>query len=958
MQVDRADAHSPLPGPTLEPSPAHRATKESESSALPAGAQQTLSAVIRAAEAVAAALEGDSHLDPAANKPCCPRTSPKLKTDVNQASCLGIETHPGKDLSRIPGSNANTAVSTGISTQRSLGLCVSPDMHHSVTPSMDPSVQSSLHHCANPSRAPSAAMCSGPSMHPGMDPQMHPSKEPSATLCTDPSVEPQSGFMSNGCPAPSAISDFNLTFQLPPTLSQAPSPATDPNLGTGFDPKSLPTPVAKPTPKSLPTPVANPNPKSLPMAGADNSPNPLSTPVAKPSPKPLPTPLAKATAKSLSTPVAKSTPKSLPTPVAKPTPKSLSTPVADPSPSPSPRPSPRPRPSPSPSPGSTPEPATPLPRLRSFDLFLDLLQKSSMVSYSPKLMLNPSQPLAEAEHQSVSDSRAYHDLGTPPASAKPPPFTPPAGCSPVLITAHAPSADPKKGLNPHSVPLDCPIPGLLSDPSLDSWASTATNLTHNFESNSSQGFRCGVSTDLTDCPAPAQPPESSLGLKQVQRVGELPLGNSSQLKGELPKGSDLPKSSAHPMSCEQPTVCEFPKGNLLTTGKNLMGSNLTFPLGVPGPMGWGPSPVNRGPTTASAYPVSVHPTVCEKLCFGSLDDFLSSFAEPASVRVPSLYQGATGFAIMAEPLDQVDYLLRPSVSPGATVCAVVTPQPVQVLPTLGGSPAEASAQLPLPQCKHACSTSPSGVKLHNGEGAAASVSAEMSSAAFVAAASPAVAAVSPAVAAVSQAVAAVSPAVAAMSPAVGPSTPWGTTEMLYPKPREQLHAVSHTVIHSVADGPSVMAISAPFPGALRPDDSEMLWAKGPVSAVLQMAGAHGKRCHAPIPIPSCRQRHHHDGVAIVHCSSPSSEDPVMADEDDCSYEGCLAPLKSNELGGSCRDLSCTEQQALLDELVEIQVSMLLTCANAKMHTNAMRHRPCMSCCAPTPSVCSGVWLAQ
>ena len=91
MQVDRADAHSPLPGPTLEPSPAHRATKESESSALPAGAQQTLSAVIRAAEAVAAALEGDSHLDPAANKPCCPRTSPKLKTDVNQASCLGIE---------------------------------------------------------------------------------------------------------------------------------------------------------------------------------------------------------------------------------------------------------------------------------------------------------------------------------------------------------------------------------------------------------------------------------------------------------------------------------------------------------------------------------------------------------------------------------------------------------------------------------------------------------------------------------------------------------------------------------------------------------------------------------------------------------------------------------------------------------------------------------------------------
>ncbi len=45
-------------------------------------------------------------------------------------------------------------------------------------------------------------------------------------------------------------------------------------------------------------------------------------------------------------------------------------------------------------------------------------------------------------------------------------------------------------------------------------------------------------------------------------------------------GSDLPKDSAHPMSCERPTDCEFPKGNLLTTGKTLMGSNLTFPLGV------------------------------------------------------------------------------------------------------------------------------------------------------------------------------------------------------------------------------------------------------------------------------------------------------------------------------------------------------------------------------------------
>ena len=691
MQADRADAHSPLTGLTLEPSVAHRATRESESSALPVCAQQTLSAVISAAEAVAAALEGDSHLDHAANKSCSAGISLKPKTDVSEASCLGIETQPGMDLSRIPSTNASTAFSTGISTQRSLGLCVTPDMHHSVKPSMHHSMQSSLHHGLNraePSRAPSAAMCTDPSMHPGMDPQMHPSKDSSAPLCTDPSVETQSGFMSNECLVPSAVSDFNLTFQLPPTLSQALSLATDPNLGTGFDPQPLATPVAKLTPKPLPTPVAKPTPKPLPM------------PVAEPTPKPLPTP------------------------VANPTSKPLRTPVADNSPSPSPRP--RPNPSPSPSSGSTPEPATPLPRLKSFDLFLDQLPNSSRISNSLKLMLNSSQPLAEAEHQSVSESCADHDLGTPPASAKPPPFTPPAGRSPILIPSHIPPADPKKGLNPHSVPLDCQIPGLLSDPSLDSWASTATDLTHNFESNSSQGFRRSLSTDLTDCAAPAQPTRSSLALKQVQRLGELPLVKSSQSKGELPKGSDLPKGSAHPMSCEQPTGCELSKGNLLTTGKTAMG-NLPFPLGVPSPMGCDPSPVNRGPIAACTYPVSVHPNACEKLCFGSLEDFLSSFAEPAPVRVPSLSPGATGFAIMAEPLDQVDFLLRPSVSPGAIVCAVVTHQPCEVQPTFEGSPAEASAQLPLPQCTHACSTSPCGVKIHNGKGAAALVSAEMSS---------------------------------------------------------------------------------------------------------------------------------------------------------------------------------------------------------------------------------------
>ena len=183
--------------------------------------------------------------------------------------------------------------------------------------------------------------------------------------------------------------------------------------------------------------------------------------------------------------------------------------------------------------------------------------------------------------------------------------------------------------------------------------------------------------------------------------------------------------------------------------------------------------------------------------------------------------------------------------------------------------------------------------------------------------------------------------------------------MLYPEPRKQSHAVS-TVSHPVADGASVVAISASSPGALHQGYSEMPGAKGPLPAGLQMARAQGKGCHAASPTPSRRQRHHHNGAASVPCSSPSSgdHDPDMADEDECSCEGCLALLKSNELGGSCRDLSCTEQQALLDELVEIQVSMLLNCANAEMHTNAMRHRPCMSCCAPTPSVCSGVWLAQ
>ena len=818
---------------------ADRATRETKGS-MPAGAQQTLSTVISAAKALAAALEADSDLDQAANKPCCPGTSFELKTEVRKASCVGIARHPGVDLSSVPSTNASTAVSTGISTQCSLGLYVKPNMHHSLKPSTDRGVQSSLHHglsFADPSRAPSAAMCTNPSMQPSMD--------PSASLCTDPSVDPQSGSMSNDCPVHSAVSNVNLTIQFPPTLSQAPSPATDPSLGTGFELQPLPISVAKPTPK------------------------PLSTSVAKPTLKSLSTPGAKFTTKPLSTPVADN---------------SL-------------------RPSPSPSSGATPEPAMPLPRLRSCDLFLDLLQKSSMVSYSPKLMLNPSQPLAEAEHQSVSDSRAYHDLGTPPASAKPPPFT---GCSPVLITAHAPSADPKKGLNPHSVPLDCQIPGLLSDPSLDSWARTATDLTHSLQSNRSQGFRCGVSTDLTDCAAPA--------LKQVQRAGELPWGKSSQSRGELPRNGYLPKGSAHPMNCEQPMDCEFPKGNLLTTGKNLMGSSLTFPFGGPSPMGWGPSPmvwglsrVNRGPKTASAYPVSMNANACEKLCFGSLDEFLSSCAEPASLRVSSLSPGATGFAIMAEPLDQVDHLLRPPISPGATVCAIVTHQPFQVQPTIGGSHAEVSAQLQLPECTHACSTPPCGGKNHNGKGAAASASAELPSAAFVGAASP---------------------AVAAVSPAVGPSTPGGTTEVLYPEPREQVHAVS-TVSHSVvADGSSRTAVSASFLGASHPDDSEMPWAKGPSSAGLQMAHAQGKGCHAASPAPSRRQHHYHSGVASVQCSSASSEDSAIADKDECSCEGCWALQKCKELMASSRYLSCTEQQALLDELVDIQVSKPLTCAQA------------------------------
>jgi len=807
MQADRADAP--------------RATRESKGSILPAGAQQTVSTVISAAEAVAAALEADSHSDQAANKPCCPGTSFELKTDVSKASCLGIEGQPGVDLSRIPSTNASTAVGTGMSTHRSFGPIVSPDVHHSVKPGMDPSVHSSLHHSLNrvdPSRAPSAAMCTDPNMHPSMDPRMHPSREPSATLCTDPGVDPQSGSKSNDCPVPSAISDFNLTFQLPPTLSQAPSPA--------------------------------------PIPGAVVNPQPVPTPVANPSPKPLPTPVADT--------------------------------------------------SPSPSPGVTPEPATPLLRLKSFDLFLDQSPNSSTISNSPKLMLNPSQTLAEAEHQSVSESWAYHDVGTPHASAKPPPFTPTAGRSPILIPQHIPSADPKEGLNPHSVPYDCQIPGLLSDSSLDSWTSTATDSMHNFESNSSQGFRCSLSTDLTDCPAPAQPPEFNPRLKQVQGVGDLPLGKSSQSRRELPKGGDLPKGSAHPMSCEQPTGCELLKGNFLTAGEHLMRSDFAFPRGGPSPMGWGPSPVGRGPSTACAYPVSMNANACEKLCFGSLNDFLSSFAEPAPVRVPSLSPGATGFAIMAEPLDQMDYLLRLSISPGATVCAVVTHQPAQVQPTLGGSSADASAQLLLPQCTHARSTPQCGVKSHNGKGAAALASAETSSAAVVAAASP---------------------AVAAVSPAVGPSTPGGTTEVLYPEPRKQLHAVS-TVSHSEADGSSVMAISAPSLAALHPDGSEMPWAKGPLPAGLQMAHALGKGFHPPSPTPSRRQYHHHNGAALVHCSSPSSEEPVMADEDDCSCEGCLALLKCNKLTASCRDLSCTEQQALLDELVDIQVSMPPTCAHA------------------------------
>ncbi len=273
-----------------------------------------------------------------------------------------------------------------------------------------------------------------------MDPQMHPSKEPSATLFSDFGADHQSGFRSNDCPDPSAVSDFNLTFQLAPTLSQTPSPATDPNLGTGFDPKPLPTPVAKPTPKSLPTPVAKPTPKTLPtplakptpksfpLAVAYNSPNPLSVTVAEPSPKPLPTPVAKVTPRFLSTPVAE------------PTPKLLCTPIADNSPSP--------HPSPSPSSGVTPEPATPLPRLRSFDLFLDHSQNGSMVSNSPKLILNTSQPLARAEHQPVSNSWADHDLGTLPASAKPPPFTPPAGRSPIFIPHMPLLQTPKKGSTP------------------------------------------------------------------------------------------------------------------------------------------------------------------------------------------------------------------------------------------------------------------------------------------------------------------------------------------------------------------------------------------------------------------------------------------------------------------------------------------------------------------------------
>ena len=318
------------------------------------------------------------------------------------------------------------------------------------------------------------------------------------------------------------------------------------------------------------------------------------------------------------------------------------------------------------------------------------------------------------------------------------------------------------------------------------------------------------------------------------------------------------------------------------------------------------------------YPSNSRPDACQKLCFGSLEEFLGCFPEPEPA-IPPL--SAPGFAIVAEPLGCGDCLMESGLSHGATVCAIV-PQP----PNLHAPPREAIA-IPAQQLVHqgaeACNSpvhdtvvTSSGTTL-----ADASPSAELASA-LAESASPT--------------------AVVSMSPAVGPATPAAVQEVLYPETQEQLHAASGVNDTEGDDTPdelsSDMSIGLPCirQAVLVPSWKHDVYAAYWSANVPYHSPTIMSMLHRP-KFCTCSHPHTHDllgGAIHDHVTyglntgpaalflvsfSSSSDRCVLADAGEDTYQGSSAPSSCRQATASANTLPCAERQALLNELADIQV---------------------------------------
>lgn len=680
---------------------------------------------------------------------------------------------------------------TNLSIQPSMGNSMNSDVHPSMGPSMDPSIDPSMISNSadslgpskdlsmDPSKDPSMGLSSnthlsmGTNMDTSMGSVLHPSMDPNVHLSNHHSKKPLLKPQTESSTDPSIYRAIGGScIAGPPTY-----PHAVPKQSTGLNPSSTCTRDSGLDLESPPMPnLELSSNASLDLSAANTalgcSLEPLPIPMVDPKPiwdQPIPAPMADPTA----CPMLEADPGALPSAVADPNPQPLTMDAA--------------------SLTLNPEPATPLLRLKSFDLFLDEQVGSSPLSNCPssqspqspesplsKIIPNPLQPPADTDFRTGSLSNSWQQSRR---GAYNSPHAPSANCNYTSTPTHTPTTDLNAGLTPYLVPLDCQIPGLLSDPSLDSWASSDTQ--HGLSSEPSQGFKRSISTDITaawaDMPTAVMLKEpssdASRSPKQIPVGIGLPKGNDLTIRWQLPIGRGLSPSGKFKYLSKPPARTNSAMGNPIPVGNDL-------PRGGADPKNKIYSDMQAGYEKAQGCqcPGRSRPDACQKLCFGSLEEFLGCFPEPEPAIPPP---SAPGFAIVAEPLGCGDCVMESGLSHGATVCAIV-PQPVTVQ-----EPSQEAVAIPVQQLVHnymeACNSpvhdtavTTSGTTTANG-----SPFSELAPA-LAESASPT--------------------AVVSMSPAVGPATPAAVQEVLYPEMQEQLHAASSVNDTEGGDTPDALSL--------------------------------------------------------------------------------------------------------------------------------------------------------